>query len=80
MFSMDTIALCNPTNLETKKKKNDSEKNVEANYVIQDHHLIKNTRAIVLHKLTARELYSVLLLSSGNIPTSQKYYDKVSPN
>ena len=32
MFSMDTIALCNPTNLETKKKKkNDSEKNVEAN-------------------------------------------------
>ena len=55
-------------------------KNVETNYVVQDHHLIKNTKAIVLHKLTARELYSVLLLSSGNIPTSQKYYDKVFPN
>ena len=48
-----------------------SEKNVETNYVVQDHRLIKNTRAIVLQKLTARELYSVLLLSSGNISTSQ---------
>ena len=40
----------------------------------------KNTRAIVLPKLTAREFYSVLLLSSGKIPTSQKYYDKVFSN
>ena len=63
-----------------KQKINNSKKNVETNYVVQDHHLIKNTKAIVLHKLTARELYSVLLLSSGNIPTSQKYYDKVFPN
>ena len=63
-----------------KQKINDSKKNVETNYVVQDHHLIRNTRAIVLHKLTARELDSVLLLSSGNIPTSQKYYDKVFPN
>ena len=55
-------------------------KNVETNYVVQGHHLIKNTKAIVLHKLTVRELHSVLLLSSGNIPTSQKYYDKVFPN
>ena len=51
-----------------KQKMNDSEKNVEKNYVVQDHHLIKNTRVIVLDKLTAREIYSVLLLSSGNTP------------
>ena len=63
-----------------KQKINNSEKNVETNYVVQDHHLTKSTRAIVLHKLTARELYSVLLLSSGNIPTFQKYYDKVFSN
>ena len=63
-----------------KQKINDSEKNVETNYVVQDHPIIKNTRAIVLHKLTARELYSVLLLSSGNVSTSQKYYGKVFPN
>ena len=75
---MDTIDSRSP--LIWKQKINDSKKNVETNYVVQDHHLTKNTRAIVLHKLTARELYSVLLLSSGNIPTSQKYYYKVFPN
>ena len=63
-----------------KQKINNSEKNVEKNDVIQDHHLIKNTRVIVLDKLTAREIYSVLLLSSGNTPTSQKYFGKVFPN
>ena len=45
-----------------KPKINDSEKNVEKKYVVQDHHLIKNTRVIVLEKLTAREIYSVLIL------------------
>ena len=62
-----------------KEKINDSKKDVEPNYVVQDS-LIKNTRVIVLHKLTTRELYSVLLLSSGNIPTSKKCYDKVFPD
>ena len=42
--------------------------------------IIKNTRVIVLDKLTAREIYSVLLLTSGNTPTSQKYFGKVFPN
>ena len=63
-----------------KQKVNDSEKNVEKSYVVQDHHLIKKTRVIVLDKLTARKIYSVLLLSSGNTPTSQKYFGKVLPN
>ena len=38
--------------------------------VVQDCHLIENARGIVLDKLTTREIYSVLLLSSGNKPTS----------
>ena len=63
-----------------KQKINDSEKNVEKSFVVQDHHLIKSTRIIVLDKLTAREIYSVLLLLSGNTPTSQKYFGKVFPN
>ena len=75
---MDAIDSDNSTNLE--KKLNDSEENVEKCYVVQDHYLIKNTRIIALDKLTAREIYSVLLLSSGNRPTSQKYFDKVFPN
>ena len=56
---MDAIDSRNPTNLETKK--NDSEKNVKKKYVVEDHHLIKNTRVIVLGKLTAWEIYSVLI-------------------
>ena len=63
-----------------KQKKNDSGKNIEKNDVVQDHYLIKNTRVIVLDKITVREIYSVLLLSSGNTPTSQKYFGKVFPN
>ena len=50
-----------------------TKKNFENSYVIQDHHLKKNSRVIALDKLTAREIYSVLLLSSDNTPTSQKY-------
>ena len=33
-----------------KQKINDSEINVETNYVVQDNHLIKNTRMILLDK------------------------------
>ena len=63
-----------------KQKINDSEKNVEKSYVVQDHHLIKNTRIISLDKLTTTEISLVLLLSSGNTPTSQKYFRRVFPN
>ena len=63
-----------------KQKLNDSRKNDEKMYVVQGHHLIKNTRVIVLEKLTAREIYSVLILWSGNTPTSQKYFGNVFPN
>ena len=41
---------------------------------------LKNTRVIALEKLTVREIDSVLILSSGNTPTSQKYFGKVFPN
>ena len=72
-----------------RQKINDNAKNVEKKYVVQDHNLVKNTRVIdkltadlyyiiVLNKLT--EIYSVLLLSPGNTPTSQKYFDKAFPN
>ena len=73
---MDTIDSCNLLIW----KKSDSEIDFETNYVVQDHHQIKNSRVIVLNELTAREIYSVLLLSSGNIPTSQKCYSKIFAN
>ena len=40
----------------------------------------KKARMIVSDKITAREIYSALLLLSGNTPTSQKYFDKAFPN
>ena len=63
-----------------KQKKIIAKKMSKKKYVVEDHHLIKNTRVIVLGKLTAGEIYSVLILSSGNTPTSQKYFGKVFPN
>ena len=77
---MDAIDSRNSNNLIWKQKVNDSEKKVEKSYIVQDHHLIKNTIVTVLDKLTAREIYSVLLLSSGNTPTSQKYFGKIFRN
>ena len=62
-----------------KQKINNGEKN-EKHYAVQDHYLKKNTRVILLDKLTKRVIYSVLLLSSGNTPTSQKYFGKVFSN
>ena len=41
-----------------KQRINESRKNAETNYVLQDHYLIKDTRVIVLEKLTAREIYA----------------------
>ena len=41
---------------------------------------LKNTRVIVLEKITVKEIDSVLILSSGNTPTSQKYSGNVFPN
>ena len=79
-FYFQWVQLIHTIPLIWKQKIYNSEKNVEKNNVIQNHHLIKNTRVIALDKLTAREIYSVLLLSSGNTPTSQKYFGKVLPN
>ena len=56
------------------------EKNVEKSYALQEYHLTKNIRAIILDELTAREIYSVLQQLSGNTPTSQKYFGKIFPN
>ena len=53
-----------------------AKKNVEESYVVQDHLPIKSSTVIVLDKLTVREIDSVLLLASGNAPTSQNYFGK----
>ena len=57
-----------------KQKITDSEKNVEKKYFVHEHHLIKNARVILLEKITARKIYSVLILSSGNTPNLPKIF------
>ena len=75
---MDVIDSSNPTNVETKNKwyrkkcwKQICRARPSPN---------KNTRVITLEKLTAREIYSLMILSSGSTPTSQKYFGKGFPN
>ena len=50
---MDAIDSRNHASSETKNSK----VNVKTNYLVQDRHLIKKTRVVVLDKLTAREIY-----------------------
>ena len=75
---MDAIDSRNPTNLETKNKW--QRKKCRKKICRTRPSPNKNTIVIVLEKIIAREIYSVFILSSGNTPTSQKYFGKVFPN
>ena len=43
----------------------------ENNPLVLNHHLIKNARILTLDKFTAKEIYSILISSVKNKPTSQ---------
>ena len=47
----------------------------ESNLLVLNHHFIRNARILTLDKLTAKEIYSVLVLSLKNKPTSQNYFE-----
>ena len=48
--------------------------------VVKDHHLLRGSRIIILEKLNSKELYSLLISTIENQPTSQKYFDNLFPN
>ena len=52
----------------------------ESNLLVLNYHLIKNARILTLGKLTAKEVYLVLVLSLKNKPTSQSYFENSFPN
>ena len=52
----------------------------EHNPLVLNHHLIKNARILTLEKLMAKEIYSVLISSLKNKPTSQSYFENLFPN
>ena len=57
-----------------------SSSNTSDNLIYLDHHLIKNNRLLCLQKLDSKELYSIITLNIGTIPTSQKYFECLFPN
>ena len=44
--------------------------------VVNDHHLLRGWRIIILEKLSSKELYSLLISATGHQPTSQKCFDQ----
>ena len=52
----------------------------ETNHLVLNHHLIKNARILALGKVTAKEIYSILISSLKNKPTSQSYFENLFPS
>ena len=48
--------------------------------VVKDHHLLRDSRIIILEKLSPKELYSLLISAIDHQPTSQKCFDNFFPN
>ena len=52
----------------------------ESNLLIVNHNLMGNTRILTLDKLTAKEIYSILILTLKNKPTSRNFFENSFPN
>ena len=52
----------------------------ESNFLVLNYHLIKNARILILDKLRANEIYSILISSLKNKPTSPNYFENSFPN
>ena len=61
--------------------KNDMVKNnADNNLFVLDHHVIKQNLVQDIKKLTAKEIYTILILKVENIPTSQAYFENIFQN
>ena len=52
----------------------------ESNLLDLNHHLIKNARILTLDKLTAKEIYLILISSLKNKSVSQNYFQNLFPS
>ena len=68
-----------PQTWKNKIKQNLKEKN-ESKLLVLNHYLIRNARILIVDKLTAKEIYSVLILSLRNKSFSQNYFESSFPN
>ena len=56
------------------------ENGVKTYVIYLDHHLTKNNLLLSLEKLTAKELYSILISKKSSIPTSQQFFNTLFPD
>ena len=47
------------------------------NDLYQNHHVIKGARILSLEKLSSKDIYSILISSTANKPTSNIYFEKL---
>ena len=50
-----------------------------SNLVLLDHQLLKNNRTLGIEKMNSKEIYSIIISSKVNIPTSRIYFEKKIP-
>ena len=50
-----------------------------SNLVLLDHQLLKNNRTLVIEKINSKEIYSIVISSKVNIPTSRIYFENQFP-
>ena len=47
-----------------------------SNLVLLDHQLLKNNHTLGIEKMNSQEIYSIIMSSKLNIPTSRTYFEK----
>ena len=70
---METYYQLNSQNLEKFTQRNQSD---SSNLVLLDHQLLKNNRTLGIEKMNSKEIYSIIISSKVNIPTSRIYFEK----
>ena len=50
-----------------------------SNLVLLDHQLLKNNGTLGIEKMNFKEIYSIIISSKVNIPTSRTYFEKKIP-
>ena len=50
-----------------------------SNLVLLDHQLLKNNRTLGIEKMNSKEIYSIIISSKVNIPTSRTYFENKFP-
>ena len=50
-----------------------------SNLVLLDHQLLKNNCTLGIEKMNSKEIYSIIISSKVNIPTSRTYFEKKFP-